>query len=97
MNRSKLRIFINQFGVIIGENEETDIKDQVKLKHPLRFIPHGNGLVAAGLFIKEEWVTFYTQSAMEISLDEAIADEYIKYESEIFSSIVIPKEKKIII
>jgi hypothetical protein len=89
VNSDLIRMFMTPMGVIIGEQfGYTDTV--VKLSHPFRLIPNDKGTVSvAPMFIKEEWVNIPLTN-IEVQVADGLKDLYIKYEADVFRSIIAP-------
>lgn len=98
VNKENIRCFVTFAGTIVGEWDGVEDSNFVKLKHSFRVQPTQDAKVAVGaLFVKEEWSKIPINSAIEIDVSEGVAMLYMNYESELYGSVLLPPEKKIIL
>ena len=73
--------------------------NKIKLQYPFRFlIDQAAGItsVAAPVF-REDWIVIDMNGAIECHLNPTIEELYRKYCNQIFSTIILPEDKKIIL
>jgi hypothetical protein len=93
-----IRVFMLSNGwVIIGKMGGEYYDDLI---HPFRLIPDGKGGVTIhAVFMRDEYLTIrdWTTILFELPVDDSYLDIYIKYENILWSDVLTPPEKKIIL
>jgi hypothetical protein len=84
-----------QFNVKIGSF------NKIKLLRPFRFqAQQGDDGLRLGVMapiIKEEWCILDLTGSIECQVNDIVKETYIKYAKQVFSSIILPEEKQLII